>query len=123
MKIGAAEPMVVSRLQRRLAPAALAITLVLGACAPPRAEPTAAPTQAATSSQPSIYRRAGAQGTGRSVGPIARIGAAVSLSGPAAAAGMAQRNGIKLAQDEINASHLLDPVRLEVIVEDDASSR
>jgi len=36
---------------------------------------------------------------------------------------MAQRNGIKLAQDEVNASGMLDPVRLEVIVEDDASNR
>jgi len=52
-----------------------------------------------------------------------RIGAAVTLSGPAAMAGNAQRNGMKLAQDEINASHLLDTTRLEVIVEDDRSDR
>jgi branched-chain amino acid transport system substrate-binding protein len=38
-------------------------------------------------------------------------------------AGAGQRNGIKLAQDEINASRMLDQTRLEVIVEDDHSDR
>ena len=38
-------------------------------------------------------------------------------------AGDAQRNGMKLAQDEINASHLLDQTRLEVMVEDDKADR
>jgi branched-chain amino acid transport system substrate-binding protein len=37
--------------------------------------------------------------------------------------GAAQRNGIKLAQDEINASHVLGKTRLDVIVEDDGSDR
>jgi len=63
------------------------------------------------------------QGTGESAGPIARIGAAVALSGPAATAGLSQRNGMKLAQDEVNASRMLDATRLEVIVEDDRSDR
>ena len=36
---------------------------------------------------------------------------------------MAQRSGIKLAQDEINANHMLGSVRLEVIVDDDGSDR
>jgi branched-chain amino acid transport system substrate-binding protein len=51
-------------------------------------------------------------------GPVARIGAALALSGPAAAAGMAQRNGLSLAEQEINAGHLLGNARLELIVED-----
>ncbi|MDQ3811962.1 MAG: ABC transporter substrate-binding protein [Chloroflexota bacterium] len=38
-------------------------------------------------------------------------------------AGTAQRNGIKLAQDEINASRMLGNMRLEVIVEDDGADR
>ncbi len=38
-------------------------------------------------------------------------------------AGVSQRNGMKLAQDEVNASRLLDKTRLEVIVEDDRSDR
>jgi branched-chain amino acid transport system substrate-binding protein len=56
-------------------------------------------------------------------GHIARIGAALSLSGPAKLFGSAQRSGIKLAQDEINASQYLGSTRLEVIVEDDGSNR
>jgi branched-chain amino acid transport system substrate-binding protein len=52
-----------------------------------------------------------------------RVGAAISLSGPAAMAGGSQRNAIKLAQDEINASHLLGNVRLDVMLEDDGSDR
>jgi branched-chain amino acid transport system substrate-binding protein len=69
------------------------------------------------------YRRSGPQGNGESSGPIVRIGAALSLTGPAKLFGSAQRSGIKLAQDEINASHLLGKTRLEVIVEDDGSDR
>jgi branched-chain amino acid transport system substrate-binding protein len=38
-------------------------------------------------------------------------------------AGAAQRNGIMLAQEEINASRVLGRTRLEVLVEDDASNR
>jgi branched-chain amino acid transport system substrate-binding protein len=51
-------------------------------------------------------------------GSVARIGAALALSGPAAAVGMAQRNGLSLAEQEINAGHLLGNARLEVMVED-----
>jgi len=54
---------------------------------------------------------------------VARIGAALSLTGPARMTGTAQRSGIKLAQDEINASGMLGKTRLEVIVGDDASQR
>src|ERR1700716_4045134 len=53
-----------------------------------------------------------------------RVGAALSLTGSAKLFGSAQRSGIKLAQDEINASHLLGSrARLEVIIEDDGSTR
>jgi branched-chain amino acid transport system substrate-binding protein len=53
----------------------------------------------------------------------ARIGAALSLTGSARLFGLAQKNGIKLAQDEVNASHMLGNTRLEVIVQDDGSTR
>ena len=59
-----------------------------------------------------------ATSTRQAQGPVVRIGAALALSGPAAAAGTAQRNGLSLAQDEINAAHLLGNARLEVMVED-----
>jgi branched-chain amino acid transport system substrate-binding protein len=55
--------------------------------------------------------------------PVARIGAALSLTGSARLIGMAQRSGIKLAQDEINTTRMLGNTRLEVLVEDDASDR
>jgi branched-chain amino acid transport system substrate-binding protein len=103
--------------------ALLGLTTVM-ACAPPR--PAAQPTESGSAVQqpavsPPRYRRTGQQAG--SSGPIARVGAALSLSGPAKLFGMAQRSGIKLAQDEINASHMLGSTRLDVTVEDDASDR
>jgi branched-chain amino acid transport system substrate-binding protein len=56
-------------------------------------------------------------------GPVARIGAALSLTGAARMTGIAQRSGIRLAQDEINASGMFGKTRLDVVVEDDASDR
>jgi branched-chain amino acid transport system substrate-binding protein len=69
------------------------------------------------------YRRTGPQGNGQSTGAIARIGAALSLTGSAAVTGQSQRAGIKLAQDEINTNRVLGSTRLDVIIEDDASDR
>jgi branched-chain amino acid transport system substrate-binding protein len=54
---------------------------------------------------------------------VARIGAALSLTGSAKPFGMAQRAGIRLAQDEINASKMLGATRLEVVIDDDGSDR
>ena len=96
----------------------------IAACAPP--PPVAQPTESGTAVaqatvSPPRYRRTGQQAG--STAPIARVGAALSLTGPARLFGMAQRSGIKLAQDEINASHMLGNTRLEVSIEDDASDR
>lgn len=104
-----------------------ALAMVLAGCAP-RPSPTATPATPATESPtavaqaadtPASNRRGGVQGTGA----IARIGAALSLSGSARMTGMTQRSAIKLAQDEINASRMLGNVRLEVVVDDDRSER
>ena len=54
---------------------------------------------------------------------MARIGAALSLTGPARLIGNAQKSGIKLAQHEINTNHLLGNTGLEVIIDDDGSQR
>ena len=119
--------------QGRRTPLVIALLVGLAAavssCSPTlpymtRAEPalTSTPVPKPTTAAPR-YRRAGLQGNGASTGPIARIGAALSLSGPARLIGIAQRSGIKLAQDEINASHVLGSTRLEVIVDDDGSER
>src|SRR5205823_1983847 len=120
----------VGRPRRR---SAVAMCTVIGAalllasgCAPaaaPQPESGDATAAASPRAEAPRYRRSGAQGAGEAGGRIARVGAAVALSGPAAMAGAAQRNAIKLAQDEINANRILDQVRLEVIVEDDGSDR
>jgi len=119
----------VSMRSRRAAPAALALAVCLAAltvgCAPGQAQPSSAADPAATASaaSPAHYRRPGPQANGASSGPIARIGAALSLTGSARMFGSTQRSAIKLAQDEINASHMLGKTRLEVIVDDDGSDR
>src|SRR5215207_146845 len=96
-------------------------------CAPtPAPSPTPDGQVAAepTSAQPAPrWRQGSSRAVRASSGPTVRLGAALSLSGPAAMAGTAQLNGIKLAQDEINVSRMLGSTRLEVIVEDDASNR
>jgi len=102
MEIGWREASVARRPRRRLFLAAVAGVLglavvALSGCAPSRLEP------------------AGKQ--------VARIGAALSLTGPARLFGAAQRSGIKLAEDEINHSHLLGSTQLDVLVEDDGSDR
>jgi branched-chain amino acid transport system substrate-binding protein len=100
----------------------VALMLIASGCAP--AAETTTPSSSAIAqpvSTPPFYRRSGPQGSGNSSGPIARVGAALSLTGSARLLGLAQRSGIKLAQDEINASHMLGTTRLEVIVDDDAS--
>jgi branched-chain amino acid transport system substrate-binding protein len=105
MERGWADALVARHLRRRprvgvpgLVGCLVVLTLVTAACAPPRPE-SAAPER------------------------VARVGAALSLTGPAHLFGAAQRSGIRLAQDEINASHMLGKTRLDVMVEDDASNR
>src|SRR5258708_39932 len=134
METGRADALAARRLGRRrvFAPAAgllVCLALLASGCAPTALEPAApTPDASADGVQPAAistprYRRTGVQGKGESTGRIVRIGAALSLTGPAKLFGSAQRSGIKLAQDEINASHVLGNTRLEVIVEDDASDR
>src|SRR6266704_3692209 len=106
----------------------LAVALLVSGCTPDRpAARSDSPSPNGVAAQPTLspprYRRSGPQVSGVSSGPIARIGAAVSLTGSARMFGAAQRNGIKLAQDEINSTRLLGSTRLEVIVEDDGSDR
>ncbi len=51
------------------------------------------------------------------------IGAALSMTGAAAAYGANQKNGVQLAVDEINATHFIPGVKLQLVVEDDGSVR
>ena len=52
-----------------------------------------------------------------------KIGAALSMTGPAAAYGANQKTGIQAAVEEINKSGMLKDVKLEAVIEDDASTK
>ena len=52
-----------------------------------------------------------------------KIGAALSMTGPAASYGAQQKAGIQAAVDEVNKSGMLKDVKLEAIIEDDASTK
>ena len=89
----------------------------------------------AGSSAPSANPPAGGGGPSGGTGPAGsagseggaaegtvRIGAALSLTGPAAAYGAQQKQGIDAAVDEINKAGTL-PLKLEVVIEDDGSTK
>jgi branched-chain amino acid transport system substrate-binding protein len=52
-----------------------------------------------------------------------KIGAAFSMTGPAAVYGSAQKAGVQAAVDEVNKSGMLKGVKLEAVIEDDASTK
>jgi branched-chain amino acid transport system substrate-binding protein len=52
-----------------------------------------------------------------------KIGAALSMTGPAAVYGASQKAGIQAAVEEINKSGALKGVKLEAVIEDDASTK
>ena len=54
---------------------------------------------------------------------VVKIGAALSLTGPAAAYGAQQKAGILAAVEELNKSGALKGVKLEAVIEDDASTK
>ncbi|MBI5070002.1 MAG: ABC transporter substrate-binding protein [Deltaproteobacteria bacterium] len=54
---------------------------------------------------------------------VVKIGAALSMTGPAAAYGAQQKAGILAAVEQINKSGTLKGVKLEAVVEDDGSTK
>jgi branched-chain amino acid transport system substrate-binding protein len=70
----------------------------------------AAPTAAATTGSIGIAK-------------TADIGVALSLTQAAAVYGVTQKNGVQLAADEINASGYIPAVKLNLIIDDDASAQ
>jgi branched-chain amino acid transport system substrate-binding protein len=54
---------------------------------------------------------------------VVKIGAAFSMTGPAAVYGASQKAGLQAAVDEINKSKHLKGVKLEAVFEDDASTK
>ena len=53
----------------------------------------------------------------------AKLGAALSMTGAAATYGQSQKNGLEAATEEVNASGSLQGIKLELLVEDDATSK
>jgi len=62
-------------------------------------------------------------GTPSTGGKTLKIGAALSLTGAAAVYGNTQKNGIQAATDAVNSSNTMGGVRIDVVVDDDASSK
>jgi branched-chain amino acid transport system substrate-binding protein len=52
-----------------------------------------------------------------------KVAGAVSLTGPAAVYGATQRAGIQAAVDEVNKSGMLKGIKLQAVIEDDASTK
>jgi branched-chain amino acid transport system substrate-binding protein len=53
----------------------------------------------------------------------AKLGAALSMTGAAATYGQSQKNGLEAATEDVNASGSLQGIKLELLVEDDATSK
>src|SRR5207253_10042838 len=52
-----------------------------------------------------------------------KLGAALSLTGAAATYGQSQKNGLEAAAEELNAGNSLQGIKIELLVEDDATSK
>jgi branched-chain amino acid transport system substrate-binding protein len=52
-----------------------------------------------------------------------KLGAALSLTGAAATYGQSQRKGLEAAAEELNAGNTLQGIHIELLVEDDATSK
>jgi branched-chain amino acid transport system substrate-binding protein len=52
-----------------------------------------------------------------------KLGAALSLTGAAATYGQSQKNGLEAAAEELNAGNTLQGIKIELLVEDDATSK
>jgi len=60
---------------------------------------------------------------GSASGNVAKVGAALSITGLAAVYGAGQRAGIEAAVENVNGSNSLGGARLQVLVEDDGSTK
>ncbi|HKC58931.1 MAG TPA: ABC transporter substrate-binding protein, partial [Myxococcales bacterium] len=52
-----------------------------------------------------------------------KMGAALSMTGAAATYGQSQKNGLEAATEEVNGGNTLQGIKLELLVEDDATSK
>lgn len=86
---------------------------------------TLAPATTAAASTAAAATAAASPVAGAAGGAIktAKLGAAFSLTQGGAQYGATQKNGAQLAVDELNAAGAIPGVKLELVVEDDASSK
>jgi branched-chain amino acid transport system substrate-binding protein len=61
-------------------------------------------------------------GAAQAKGP-AKMGAALSMTGAAATYGQSQKHGLQAATEEVNGSNMLQGIKLELLIEDDATSK
>jgi branched-chain amino acid transport system substrate-binding protein len=64
-----------------------------------------------------------APGPAAAADTVVKVGAALSMTGPAAVYGASQKAGVQAAIDEINKNGHLKRVKLEAVFEDDASTK
>ena len=62
-------------------------------------------------------------GGAQAKGGTLRIGAALSMTGAAATYGQSQKNGLQAATEEVNGANSLQGIKIDLVVEDDASSK
>jgi branched-chain amino acid transport system substrate-binding protein len=118
--------------RRLLAGLAAMAALAVGACQLPAGSATSAgpappasatdtPPAAGTDDTPSLFRR---RRSGLQSAPAAvRLGVVLSTTGPAASIGVMQDHGVRLAVEEINATHALGGAKLAPIYADDGSDK
>jgi branched-chain amino acid transport system substrate-binding protein len=99
----------------------LLLPLALDACQP--SQPGQPGAAAAAPTEAGVPTPGGRSRPRRGSATPARLGVAISQTGPGAPLGAAQANGIRLAVDEINAQHLLAETYLDVLIQDDASDK
>jgi len=62
-------------------------------------------------------------GGAQAKGGTLRIGAALSMTGAAATYGQSQKNGLQAATEEVNGANSLQGIKIDLVVEDDATSK
>ncbi|HZQ98447.1 MAG TPA: ABC transporter substrate-binding protein [Chloroflexota bacterium] len=92
------------------------------AAATPAAGATSTGASATSTAATPAAKPAGSPAAATSAGGSAKIGAALSITKDAAVYGATQKNGIQLAQDELNEANAAG-VKLDVLIEDDASDK
>ncbi len=65
----------------------------------------------------------GGASSAQTKGASLKMGAALSMTGAAATYGQSQKNGLEAATEEVNGGNTLQGIKLELLVEDDATSK